>query len=152
ASPIAAATGDCGGCSLDLDAGGTITTTTAASLDVHATGISGDGGLITVFAGGNITLAGHTFGDGTGTDEEGGGAGGELDVISDNGNITVSGLTDLNGAPPDGDGGTVDLEATNGTLSQTAKITAHSVGFGGSDDVFLLSGGNMSITNIDISG
>ncbi|HXJ35612.1 MAG TPA: DUF4215 domain-containing protein [Candidatus Eisenbacteria bacterium] len=113
------ASGGSGG-TLDLEADGPITTT--GRIDIRATAAGGDGGLFTVFTlDGSVTLGGKIFMQGDeGTDLEGGGSGGDLNVFS-GANLTLAGDFEISGAPPDGLGGDVFFMSMLDTV-QTGTI------------------------------
>jgi hypothetical protein len=149
-APATAANGDCSGCEIDLTAGTTILTTLKGDIDVSASQV-GDGGCIDIESMGDCTINGQLLGDAAGNLTDGGGAGGEVDVTSDNGNLAMTDRVEVNGASPDGDAGIIDLSA-DGTLVQSGPMFALSTGFGGGADVSWDSVGNVTVGSIDVSG
>jgi cysteine-rich repeat protein len=91
---------------VDLTAEGTVNA--SGNIDIRATAAGGDGGLLDVFStSGSINLGGKISMQGDeGTDTDGGGNGGEMNVFSA-GNLTLSAAFEISGAPPDGQGGDV---------------------------------------------
>jgi cysteine-rich repeat protein len=136
---------------VDMTAEGAITTN--GRIDIRATAAGGDGGLLTVLTGsGSVTLGGKIFMQGDqGTDAEGGGNGGELNVFSGAG-ITLSADLEMSGAAPDGQGGDAFFMSALDTV-QTGTITAPGRGTesdGGS--VEFDSEGGVTLGSIDLHG
>src|SRR4029450_2320320 len=100
AIPLNAKGGDGG--DIEMSAGTTLTTTSATTLDLSATGDAGSGGDIDISAVGNIIVGGEANSTGTpaasSQDQQSGGDGGDYDIFSDTGSITVNGKNTLNGA------------------------------------------------------
>src|SRR4029453_16752055 len=137
-------------------AGTTLTTTSATTLNLSATGDAGSGGDIDISAVGNVVLGGEVVSNGTpavsSEDQQSGGDGGGYQVSPDTGSITINGRTELNGAAA-GFGGSVDWEAAT-NLSFTKVIVAQADGIdGGGGDVFLVGGGPLSLAQqVDVRG
>jgi hypothetical protein len=114
------------GGAVDLTADGSLTVT--GTIDIRSTAAGGDGGIMTVLTtSGSITLGGKVFMQGDeGTDAEGGGNGGELNVFSAAG-LTLSTALEISGAPPDGQGGDVFFMSVLDTV-QTGTILAQGRG------------------------
>src|SRR4029453_13985804 len=137
-------------------AGTTLTTTSATTLNLSATGDAGSGGDIDISAVGNIILGGEVVSNGTpavsSEDQQSGGDGGGYDVSSDTGSITINGRTELNGAAAgfggSGDwGGGANPSFTKGIFAQADGID------GGGGDVFLVAGGTLSLAQqVDVRG
>src|SRR4029453_12117114 len=152
--PLNAKGGDGG--DIEMSAGTTLTTTSATTMDLSATGDAGSGGDIDISAAGNIIVGGEANSTGTPavSSEEGqaGGDGGEYDISSDTGSITVNGKVTMNGAAA-GFGGSVDWEAaTHLAVSNTLTPQADGIdGEGG--DVFLVAGGPLALPQqVDVRG
>src|SRR5262249_46593203 len=121
--------------------------------DINAAGggLSGDGGTLSVGAGGNITMLGQFNGTASGSSVEGGGSGGDVELSADQ-NITVSGMIDLTGGFPDGEGGTFVVDS-GGSFTQTQFVNLLGNGIdgcGGSVDV--RAGRDATMGRLDVSG
>jgi hypothetical protein len=150
--------GDCGSCEVSLTAGGNVTTTAQGLIDLRASGI-GDGGYLSVSAGGDVNLAGNILANGS-SDEMEGGAGGDI-LISAIGSITVGGRIELNGAGQDavssngisvdGDGGSLDVSAS-GNIQMNGPMFGLSKGFGQGDEFSFDALGNVTLAaEIDLA-
>jgi hypothetical protein len=137
--------GDCGGCEVDMTAGLDITTTTAGIIDMTPSG-AGDGGTADIEANRNILIQGNvTASGGAGTQDTGGGSGGDLTFIA-GGDLTLNARIGIDGASPDGDGGAFDAES-GGTLSHSGGLFARAVGFGQGDEMSYDSTGDINISS-----
>ena len=141
--------GDFGAGELDITAGGDA----FVRQDINAAGggLSGDGGTLSVGAGGNITMLGQFNGTASGSSVEGGGSGGDVELSADQ-NITVSGMIDLTGGFPDGEGGTFVVDS-GGSFTQTQFVNLLGNGIdgcGGSVDV--RAGRDATMGRLDVSG
>jgi cysteine-rich repeat protein len=139
-APIEFKGGDCDGGDVDIDVLGDITFSAAAVVNVIATYEFGSGGSLSLVAGGDVTNNGQVHATGAGTLIEGGGDGGDLDVIATN--VTIAGQVDLTGAGPDGSGGFVDISAL-GLLRLSAPLLVVGAQEGVGGDVLLASDGNV---------
>lgn len=144
-APIEFRGGDCDGGDVDLDAAGNITIGPASELTVIATYEFGSGGAISLTAGGDVTVDGLLTENGEGSFSEGGGDGGDLDIIGSN--VTMNGAVAVNGGAPDGGGGFVDVAATrrlaiNGPIDLLGPLQ----GFGG--DVLLWAEEGIDLTSV----
>src|SRR5262245_40053025 len=141
--------GDFGGGDLDLQATGNV----IVRRDVLAGGggFSGDGGSLSIDAGGTATVLGTFEGEAAGDSEDGGGTGGDVEINAD-GDVAVSGQMHLTGGFPDGEGGTFFVQS-GGSFVHTAAITLLGNGIdgcGGSMDVSAAR--NVTLARIDIGG
>jgi hypothetical protein len=128
----------------------------AGSIDLLATNVTAngqlranstirddDGGLVTIQASGNISIAG------TGINANGGdrfGSGGLVDLIAD-GNIMVSAVIEVKGG--DGDGGDIDFDAL-GSVTTTAAAVLNSIAtyeFGSGGAIAVVAG-----THVNMAG
>jgi hypothetical protein len=144
-APIEFRGGDCDGGDVDLDALGDVTIGAAAELNVLATYEFGSGGAISLTAGGDVIVDGVLLENGEGSFLEGGGDGGDLDIIARN--VTLSSAISANGGAPDGGGGFVDVTATgqitvNGPISALGPLQ----GIGG--DVLFSADGGIALNNV----
>ncbi|HWP65316.1 MAG TPA: hypothetical protein VNO26_05330 [Candidatus Limnocylindria bacterium] len=135
-APVELKGGDCDGGDIDIDALGDVTVTATGTLNAIATFEFGSGGTISLAAGGNVLVSGPVIATGKGTLSEGGGDGGDLDVIGTD--VTVNAPVTLSGAGPDGGGGFVDLLAL-GTLKVNAPLVVTGAAEGVGGDVLLAS-------------
>jgi cysteine-rich repeat protein len=141
-APLEFKGGDCDGGDVDIDALNNITVNGAVSL--IATYEFGSGGSASFTAGGNVTLGGSITATGSGTLLEGGGDGGDVDVIGDT--VSINAPITLTGAGPDGSGGFVDLSAlTLLRLNAPVIVVGAQEGVGG--DVLLASDGAMQVNS-----
>src|SRR5262245_62972093 len=141
--------GDFGGGDLDLQASGNA----IVRRDVLAGGggFSGDGGSLSIDAGGTATVLGTFEGEAAGDSVDGGGTGGDVEISAD-GDVVVNGQMHLTGGFPDGEGGTFFVQS-GGSFVHTAAITLLGNGIdgcGGSMDVSAAR--NVTLARIDISG
>ena len=124
-SPLKAFGGDGG--DIDISAGTTLQTSSAAELNVDANGDAGSGGAIDLSAGGDIVIGGETIGRGSlpdfQMDGRSGGDGADFDVFSNSGSVTINGRITINAAAG-GSGGALDFEAAQ-NLTITKPIIAH---------------------------
>jgi len=128
--------GDGDGGDIDLDAGGTLTTSAAAELNSVATFEFGSGGAVALTAVQDILVNGPIYARGSGSLLEGGGDGGDLDVFADGGDALLNGRVELTGAGPDGSGGFLDIFALGEIdVKKDMIVTGAQEGTGG--DVFL---------------
>jgi cysteine-rich repeat protein len=139
------------GGAVDLTADGGLTVT--GTIDIRSNSAGGDGGIMTVLTtSGSITLGGKVFMQGDeGTDLDGGGNGGELNVFSAAG-LTLSAAIEISGAPPDGQGGDVFFMSVLDTV-QTGSMLAQGRGAesdGGS--VEFESHKSLTLRAIDVHG
>ena len=141
ASPIEVKGGDGDGGDIDLDALGNVTTTAGAVLNSIATYEFGSGGAVSITAGLDVDMAGDVFARGSGSLIEGGGDGGDLDVIAD-GNAILSGRVELTGAGPDGFGGFLDVFAVGLVHITSSGLVLTGAQEGGGGDL-LLDGGDV---------
>jgi len=133
---ITAKGGDGDGGDIDLDAAGDIITTPTGQLTSFATWPFGSGGATSLTAGGAVTIGGAILARGQGDYLEGGGDGGDLDVVADGGDITVNAAIELDGSAPDGSGGFLDLFAT-GRIVVNAPLSLTAGREGGGGDVLV---------------
>ena len=123
-SPLKAFGGDGG--DIDISAGTTLQTSSAAEINVDANGDAGSGGAIDLSAEGNVTVGGETIGTGSlpdfQMDGRFGGDGADFDVVSNGGSVAINGRID-NSAAAGGAGGTLDIEAAQ-NLSFTKSVIA----------------------------
>ncbi|TMA52504.1 MAG: hypothetical protein E6J76_07140 [Deltaproteobacteria bacterium] len=137
------------GGSIDLEAGGDLST--GGKLDVSGNGAGSDGGFLVLNANGAITVGGRIAADGSGSPDFGG-FGGDVSV-SAGGNIQLNEQINAAGGAPDGEGGAIDLSAGL-NIVQTQQILALGIGsdaFGGT--VFATAGGLLSLgALIDLHG
>jgi hypothetical protein len=148
--PVAASAGEEGG-SIDVLAGGSITTRPAGALEVDAAGAFGDGGDVFLDARRAITIDGRIGGHAAGSSNEGGGLGADVVLLAD-GNVTVGGVIDASGASPDGEGGVVDAVAGL-DLRLTGAILAPGPGREGCGGDVGLRGDTVHLTGpINVSG
>ncbi len=141
--------GECLTCSIEVTAGGDLV---ARRLDVHATGIAGDGGSVLLSAG-SITLDGDVVASGSGGDPDTGGGGGDVVVLADDA-LDLNGSILLGGAAPDGDGGTFDLDA-GGDLRMAAGSVLDAEGGGdgcGGFPTFLTAGRDLVAGRVKLAG
>ena len=98
--PLNASGGDAG--EIDVTAGTTIQMSTAALLSVGATGDAGSGGEVDIEATGDILIGGDSDGAGapaaSSTDQQSGGDGAGVSIISDTGSVTMNGKIDSSAA------------------------------------------------------
>ncbi len=153
-APLKASGGDGG--DIEVSAGTTLQTLSAAVLNVDANGDAGGGGSIDLSATGDLSVAGEIIGTGSATDfrEEGrtGGDGADLDVFSGEGAVSLGGKIDVSAAPG-GFGGSVDVFAgTNVTLTKALLSQSDGIdGLGG--DVFIIAGGAATLAQqLDVRG
>jgi len=133
---IAAKGGDGDGGDIDLDAAGDLTTTFAGELVSFATWPFGSGGATTLTAGGSVTVGGSILARGQGDFFEGGGDGGDLDIIADGGDVRINATVELDGSAPDGSGGFLDVFAV-GRVEFNAPVSLTSGREGGGGDVLV---------------
>ncbi len=147
---VDASGGDFGGGTIDLTShnGDVIV---RQQLNVPGGGFSGDGGEVTIDAGGSVqvlaTIDGHAAGD----SEDGSGSGGDVDIRAQQ-SITISGVLSLTAAPPDGEGGSVSLEAgTTITIGAAMLVEGQGIdGCGGS--IAVNAGGAVTLNRITANG
>jgi cysteine-rich repeat protein len=139
--------GDFGGGELDVKAGGDV----AVGQDILANGggLAGDGGSVSIDSKGSVRLL-HTIKAGAvGDADEGGGTGGDVDIVAD-GDVVLSAPLQLRGAAPDGEGGSVFI-VSGGSVQQTAMIDIGSTGIdscGGS--MFVTAGRDVALDRIEL--
>jgi cysteine-rich repeat protein len=148
--PIDASGGSGGGGSIDLESG-TADVVVNGKLDVSAGGSSGDGGSVTLIAGGSVAVNAQVAGAATGTLADGGGTGADL-TISAQQNVTVGGQCTLTGAAPDGSGGSAEIDAgADVTFTQPLLMKG-----GGADtyggDATISAGHDLMLGALDVSG
>src|SRR5207302_1810444 len=147
--PLVDTSGGFQGGSIDLEAGGSLSTN--ARLDVSGNGAGSDGGFLVLNANGAITVGGRIAADGSGSPDFGG-FGGDVSV-SAGGNLQLNEQINAAGGAPDGEGGAIDLSAGL-NIVQTQQILALGIGsdaFGGT--VFATAGGLLSVgALIDLHG
>jgi len=141
--------GDFGGGDLEADASGNV----IVRQDVLAGGggFSGDGGSLSIDAGGTATVLGTFEGEAAGDSEDGGGSGGDVEIVAD-GDVVVNGQMQLTGGFPDGEGGTFFVQS-GGSFRHTAAITLLGNGIdgcGGSMDVSTAR--DVTLARIDVGG
>jgi cysteine-rich repeat protein len=136
--------GDCDGGDIDFDALGAVTTTAAAVLNSIATYEFGSGGAVTIVGGTSVTVGGDVLARGSGSLIEGGGDGGDFDVIADGGDAVITGRVELTGAGPDGSGGFLDVFATGLVRISSSGILLTGAHEGGGGDL-LIDGGSVRI-------
>ncbi len=141
--------GDFGGGEVDAAAGGNV----IVRQDVLAGGggFSGDGGSLSIDAGGTATILGTFKGPAAGDSEDGGGTGGDVEINADN-DVVVSGQMQLTGGFPDGEGGTFFVQS-GGSFTHTAAIQLLGNGIdgcGGSMDVSAAR--DVTLARIEVSG
>ena len=145
--PLNASGGDAG--EIDVTAGTTLQMSTAADLNVGATGDAGSGGEVDIEAVGDITIGGDSDGAGapaaSSTDQQSGGDGADVSIISDTGNVTMNGHIDSSAAAG-GLGGDLDLEAAVDLMFSKQLISTSTGDGSGGGDVFLAAGRTLSIT------
>jgi cysteine-rich repeat protein len=128
--------GDCDAGDIDLEAGGDVVTTATGLLTSFGTYPFASGGDISFTAGGVVTIGGAITAHGQGDQFEGGGDGGDLDVIADGGDVRVNALLDFAGAAPDGSGGFLDIFAS-GQVQVNAALSVGSGREGDGGDVLI---------------
>jgi len=135
---------------LYLDAGGDLLVEPGAELNASALTPLGDGGSATLNAGGLVSVAGPVSLSGAGDSFDGGGDGGDLDVVATR--VVLSAAITMNGGHPDGGGGFFDIFATaDVTMAGSLLIAGPSQGGGG--DALVDTLGPITITGtIDLSG
>jgi len=149
-SGINASGGEDGGGTIDLEAGGNVTT--GAPLNVNGGGLSGDAGSVTVFANGSVSIGGAITGNAGGSVTEGGGAGADVEITAVAGTLTVTAGISADSGVPDGDGGEVDLTAGM-DIVQTGSISAAGRGVDAAGgDVAPSAGRSLTLGAIDVSG
>jgi cysteine-rich repeat protein len=145
--PLNASGGDAG--EIDVTAGTTIQMSNAASMLVGANGDAGSGGTVDIEAVGDILIGGDSDGAGSpaasSTDQQSGGDGADVSIISDTGNVTMNGKID-SGAAAGGLGGDIDLEAAVDLVFSKQLITTSTGDGSGGGDAFLAAGRTLSIT------
>ncbi len=141
--------GDFGGGELDAFGGGNV----IVRKDVlgGGGGFSGDGGVLSIDAGGTATLLGTFKAEAAGDSEEGGGSGGEVEINASQ-DVVVNGQLQLTGGFPDGEGGSVFLQSGgNVTVTQQVTLLGNGIdGCGGSMDV--TAARNVTLARIDANG
>jgi hypothetical protein len=144
--------GDSDGGDIDFDALGSVTTTAAAVLNSIATYEFGSGGAIAVVAGTHVNMAGDVLARGSGSLIEGGGDGGDFDVVADGGDAILTGRVELTGAGPDGFGGFMDVFATGLIRIASSGLVLTGAQEGGGGDL-LIDGGNVTLdAPVDMKG
>src|SRR5439155_1197892 len=118
-SGINASGGEDGGGTIDLEAGGNVTT--GAPLNVNGGGLSGDAGSVTVFANGSVSIGGAITGNAGGSVTEGGGAGADVEITAVAGTLTVTAGISADSGVPDGDGGAGNAGAGPSSLGPTGE-------------------------------
>ena len=147
---INASGGEDGGGTIDLEAGGNVTT--GASLNVNGGGLSGDAGSVTVAANGSVSIGDIITGNAGGSVTEGGGTGADVEITALAGSISVTALISADSGIPDGSGGQVCLTAGTDIL-QTAAISAAGRGTDATGgDVEPDAGRNLTLGAIDVTG
>ncbi len=149
-TPLDVSGGDGG--EIELYAGGDITLTGPATIDLHGTlSDGGYGGTFTVVSAGNISIGSRLDGRASGN-FNGTGTGAEVDIYTSRGSITLGGVMDLSGPAPDGEGGAATIEAAlDVTQSGTLIAAGHGAsGCGGSIDVS--AGRTLTMGETDASG
>jgi hypothetical protein len=138
------------GSDLYLDAGGDLLVEPGGELTTIALTPFGDGGSVTLNAGGLVSVAGPMSLAGAGDWNEGGGDGGDLDINAERAVISAS--IDMSGGHPDGSGGFFDVFAiADVTMAGSLLVTGPSDGVGG--DALVDTLGPITITGtIDVSG
>ena len=145
--PLNASGGDAG--EIDILAGTTLQMSAAADMNVGATGDAGSGGEVDIEATGDITIGGDSDGAGapaaSSEDQQSGGDGADVSIISDTGNVTMNGHIDSSAAAG-GLGGDLDLEAAVDLVFSKQLISTSTGDGSGGGDVFLAAGRTLSIT------
>jgi cysteine-rich repeat protein len=140
------------GGTIDVSAGGDLSTTAAGTLDASSAAAVGEGGTIGLDADGSVSLGGAVTATAAGNGLDGGISGGAVGIGA-GGSITVGGRIDVSGAPPDGNGGDVDMVADL-DITQAAPIVARDAAIdaaGGS--VSFRAGRRLALGDrIDVSG
>jgi len=134
---------DASGGSIEVIAGGTVTTTQEVS--AAAGGVFAGGGEVTFVANGNVTLSAKVSTEGSDF------GGGDMAITSTTGKVTIGGLMLLSGGNPDGEAGELDIEAgTDVEILAAAEI--RSKGGAGPDEdcgdggaVLVIAGGSMIV-------
>ena len=136
---IEAKGGDGDGGDIDLDALGDVTTTVNGELNNIATLVFGSGGFTTITGGRAVTIGGLIFSRGQGNYLEGGGDGGDLDILADGGDVVINGRIEIDGSAPDGSGGFMDVFAS-GAIFLNDDITLTGGREGGGGDLLIEAG------------
>lgn len=139
-------------------AGGDLTISPGAQIDVSAANMGGFGGSIDLGAGGNRVTTGHVRIAGAlllrgalGTLDLGGGSGGELSIAASGGvHIQPQATVNVSGGTPDGDGGEVDIVADGslaggGVVIEAAVNVTGPTNEGGGGSVTIDSVGSVAI-------
>jgi cysteine-rich repeat protein len=142
--PIEFKGGDCDGGDINIDALDDITVDATSAVSTVATYEFGSGGAVSLTAGGDVVFNGTLTQTGAGTLGEGGGDGGDFDIIGNN--VTVAGLVTVTGAGPDGSGGFVDFSAT-GVLAVNAPVVATGAAQGVGGDVLFAADGAIEVNS-----
>jgi hypothetical protein len=112
--------------SVDLEAARDIVLT---GVDLSSTREAGSGGVLTIAAGGNITVNGPVLANGDGPDQALGGCGGQIEITADFGDVTVNSRVEAQGASPDGQGGEVSVSALGSvTVASAGSLSSRANG------------------------
>lgn len=142
--------GGCDGGYVDIGATGDLRLTPTASIVSNATLEGNDGGDVSLAAGGLVSVEGAISTNGQGSLLEGGGYGGDVDVLGRR--VVLGGLVEFTGAGPDGDGGFLDVTAEEDILV-TGALVASGAAEGGGGEVDLYASGRVEVRSaIDVRG
>ena len=126
---------DAGGSEIDLTAGGTITLSGkpgAPGLSAQALSTNGDGGTISIVAGGDVTIDSLVS---AASGQQGGG--GNIWISTTNAKVTVNAPLDASGG--EFDGGCIDVESDLDLVTaSTAKLSVDGGGLSGSGGLIML--------------
>jgi len=123
------ATIDAGGAgtgSVDIEASRNVV---VAGIDLEARQEANGGGVLTVVAGADLTVAGNLNADGDGPFEAFGGCGGQIDLSADFGDVQINANILARGGTPDGQGGEVSI-STLGSVNVASNATVSARGQG----------------------
>src|SRR5262245_9291918 len=140
------------GGTVQIDADGDVVTANAATIEVQATGPDGSGGSVDVSAGGSVSIAGDVSGSGRedepfdGEPAQSGGDGADFDVEASNGSVTITAKVDVSGAPSGAGGDFVVSADQDVSIAGKVLMRADGVLGLGSDLVFVCAGRDTAIS------
>ena len=136
---------------VDIEAiAGDLTIGPTAAVNNNATLEANDGGDVSFAAGGTVAIQGPVYSRGQGSLLEGGGYGGDFDIIGKN--VTIGAQIELVGAGPDGDGGYFDVSATE-DITMSAPVLAMGAAEGSGGEVDLFAGRDIDVlASADVRG
>ncbi|HEV7734374.1 MAG TPA: hypothetical protein VGR62_19530 [Candidatus Binatia bacterium] len=153
-SLLNASGGDYGAGEVDIDAEGSVVTSSAGLIDVQSRNGSGSGGAVLVSSRLGVSLGAGVVGLGSAGGSDGDGYGAEVELYAETGDVVVSAPLDLRGGGANGYGGLLTVSAGGAiTIGQQVLASAKANGFGRGGEIELDAGTSLAITStVDVRG